>query len=125
MTKRPHVLIIEDDTQVLGLFMRTLMHENYIVTGTTSGDDAIDLALRAYPHVVILDLSMPDPDGFEILKRFHSKRPELKVIVVSGTIHGVILNAATLFGAAAALEKPVRPELLVKTVRQVLVPSRH
>src|ERR1041385_6728926 len=98
MSKRPHVLIIDDDTQVLGIFMRTLTAESYVVTGTTSGMDAMDLALRVWPDLVILDLGMPEPDGFETLKRLHTSRPDLKVIVVSGEIHGTILGAATLFG---------------------------
>ena len=120
MPKRSHVLIVDDDVHVLGLFMRTLIRENYVVTGTTSGVDALDLTRHFCPNVVVLDLSMPEPDGFETLKRLHSKSPELKVVVVSGAVRGTILNAATLFGAAAALEKPVTPDLLVRTLHQVL-----
>jgi two-component system, NtrC family, response regulator GlrR len=120
MSKRPHVLIIDDDTHVLGLFVRTLTREHYTVTSTASGKDAMDLALRIYPDLVILDLNMPDPDGFEILKILRARRPDLRVVVVSGSIQGVILNAATLFGAVATLEKPVPPELLLGTVERVL-----
>ena len=120
MSKRPHVLVVDDDVQILGLFMRTLTRANYVVTGTTSGADALDLAQRASPSLVILDLSMPDPDGFEMLKYLHTKKPDVKVLVMSGAIQGVILNAATLFGAVATLEKPVPPESLLQAVDRVL-----
>jgi len=104
--------------------MRTLTRENYMVTGTTSGVDAMDLALCASPSLVILDLNMPEPDGFETLKRLHAKMPNIKVIVVSGAIHGFILDAAILFGAVVALEKPIPPEMLLKTVERILAGGR-
>ena len=44
MSGSAHILIVDDDTQVLGLFMRTLTREWFTVTGTTSGSDAIAVA---------------------------------------------------------------------------------
>ena len=96
MSYRAHVLIVDDDAQVLAFFVRTLTRENYIVTGTTSGLDAIELALRSSPDIVMLDLSMPKPDGFETLKRLRVKRPDLRIVVVSGFMQGALLHAANL-----------------------------
>ncbi len=120
MPDQAHILIVDDDTQVLGLFMRTLTREGFIVTGTTSGEDAISFALATQPDVMVTDMSMPEPDGFEILKVLHAESPGLRVIAVSGSMQGVLLNSARLFGAATVLEKPVDPELLVRTIRGIL-----
>jgi DNA-binding NtrC family response regulator len=120
MSRHAHILIVDDDTQVLGLFMRTLTREGFIVTGTTFGLDALQMALQSEPDVTILDLSMPEPDGFEILKVLHAQAPHLQVIAASGSMQGVLLNSAKLFGAAATLAKPVDPDLLLQTIREVL-----
>jgi CheY-like chemotaxis protein len=59
-------------------------------------------------------------DGFEILKVLHTEAPHLRVIAVSGSLQGVLLNSAKPFGAASVLEKPVDPEVLVRTTRGFL-----
>jgi DNA-binding NtrC family response regulator len=71
-------------------------------------------------QLMILDLSMPDMDGFEVLKLVRTELPQLKIIVVSGFLEGAILKMAELFGAAATLEKPVAPDSLVSAVRDAL-----
>jgi len=54
---RKHILIVDDDTQVLGLFMRTLTREGFIVTGDL-GSGCLRFALHAQPDVVVLDMGM-------------------------------------------------------------------
>jgi len=73
MADHEHILIVDDDTQVPGLFMRTLTREGFIVTGTTSGADAIEFALATSPEVIVMDMAMPEVDGFEILKVLHTQ----------------------------------------------------
>ena len=63
---------------------------------------------------------MPEPNGFDILKAEHSKYPYLRILVISGYLHGALLEAAKIFGAIATLEKPVTAEALVGKVREVL-----
>jgi DNA-binding NarL/FixJ family response regulator len=69
---------------------------------------------------MVLDLNMPKPDGFEILKMARAHAPNLKVVVISGFMQGPLLQAALLVGGAATLAKPVVPEELIRTVRDVL-----
>jgi CheY-like chemotaxis protein len=64
-----------------------------------------------------LDMGVPEIDGFEILKVLHTEVPHLRVIAVPGSLQGVLLNSAKLFGAASVLEKPVDPEVVVRTIR--------
>jgi CheY-like chemotaxis protein len=70
--------------------------------------------------VMILDLNMPEMDGFEVLKFARSELPDLKVIVVSGFMQGTMLKAAKLFGAVATLDKPIEVGLLLTTIRSIL-----
>lgn len=123
MKAAPQVLIIDDDAQVLGLFTRILSRSGYTVTGTTSGAEGLALVETQAFDAMILDLSMPRPDGFEILKAARRHAPALKIIVVSGVMEGVLLKAARLFGASAALGKPVEPEVMLETLAAVLNPG--
>jgi len=53
---------------------------------------------------MILDLSMPDLDGFDVLRAVRSKQPELKIVAVSGFLHGKMLEPAKSLGADATLD---------------------
>lgn len=72
------------------------------------------------PDLVILDLSMPEPDGFEVLKELRQREPALPVLVVSGFLVGSMLRAAELFGAMATLQKSDVPQFLLQTIARML-----
>jgi two-component system response regulator YesN len=72
------------------------------------------------PDLLVLDLNMPEPDGFDVLKTERSRFPYLRILVISGYLQGALLEAAKILGAIATLEKPVTAEALVGKVREVL-----
>jgi CheY-like chemotaxis protein len=116
----PHILLVDDDPQVVQ-YLRIVLEENgYTVAATTSGDQALAIMREHIPDLLILDLNMPAPDGFDLLKVKTSQFPHLKILVISGYLHGSLLQAATLVGASAVLEKPVTAEELIAKVREVL-----
>jgi two-component system catabolic regulation response regulator CreB len=114
------ILVVDDDAPVLGLLLNVLTRRGYTVTGTTCGRAAIETALDASYDLAILDLSMPEVGGFEILQTLRARRPRMKFMVISGAMPGVMLESARIFGAAATLTKPVLPETLTTVVGQVL-----
>src|SRR5262245_14765867 len=124
MNEHAHILIVDDDEQVLGFMVRILTRDGFVVTSTHSGVEGIEFAARTSPDLMILDLSMPNLDGFEIMRKLQSAAPAVKVIAVSGSMQGVLLNSARIFGAAATLEKPVDPDLLIQTITRVLGDER-
>jgi len=75
---------------------------------------------EATPDLLIIDLNMPEPDGFDLLRIEHARFPYLRIIVISGYLEGALLEAAKIFGAVATLQKPVSPTDLVNEVREVL-----
>lgn len=115
------VLVIDDDPQVLSLFDEFLTAGGLSVNTAESGRKGISILGRQPVDLVILDLSMPDADGFEVLAILRSTYPDLKIIVTSGLgAHGVLLKAALLLGATAALAKPTAAARLLETVQHVL-----
>src|SRR3981189_2358152 len=113
----PSILIVDDDTQVLGMLMRVLIGRGYTVTGTTSGAEVIETAAHTSFDLAIVDLSMPGIDGFEVLKDLHRTAPHMKIIVISGAMPGLLLESAAMFGATKPLPKPISPESLIAAVQ--------
>jgi len=114
------ILLVDDDAQVVKFLKKALEENGYQVTATTSGQDAL-AQLRAHqPDLLILDLNMPEPDGFDLLKIERSEFPYLRILAISGYLKGALLDAAKIVGATATLEKPVSPEKLVAKVREIL-----
>jgi DNA-binding NarL/FixJ family response regulator len=76
-----------------------------------SSADPIDL--------MVLDLSMPEPDGFEILKAVRSNRPELRILVISGWMGGALLKDAEFLGAKSSLDKNGRTQAVAPDGQQL------
>ena len=121
MTKtNPHILLVDDDRQVVRYLKKGLEENGYNVTATTSGKHAHVVIQEHLPDLLILDLNMPEPDGFDLLKAEHSKFPHLKILAISGYLDGALLKAAKVLGASATLEKPVTAEALAEKIQEVL-----
>src|SRR5262245_40739427 len=98
------ILVVDDDPQVRSVFGGMLSSAGYEVICVDSGDAAFAVLRDGPVDLLILDLNMPDqPDGFEILKtaRSHS---EMRILVISGFMHGPLLKASELMGATASLD---------------------
>jgi CheY-like chemotaxis protein len=116
----PSILVADDDPQVRTFFAAVLTKAGYLVHEVSDGVEAKAAIQRITFDLMILDLSMPEMDGFEVLQYARAKMPNLKIIVISGFLQGTMLKVATLFGAVATLDKPVSPGLLLSTVRTVM-----
>ncbi len=116
----PRILVVDDDPQVLRLFAKILTNGGYVVRTESSGKTALE-SLEASPvDLVVLDLSMPAPDGFEILKALRKQRPGLRILVTSGFMGGALLEAAELLGATGTINKGDATRLLLQKVNLLL-----
>ena len=120
MDSVPKIVIVDDDEQVLRWLKTTLELSGYSVQSTNSATHALAMVEEDRPDLLILDLNMPQPDGFEVLKTERSRFPGLRILVVSGHMHESLLEAASILGATATLSKPLSPDALVRTVREVV-----
>jgi signal transduction histidine kinase/DNA-binding response OmpR family regulator len=113
----PIILIIDDDPNVREVLTRTLLKEGYAVRTASAGDEGLALARKIMPNVIILDVMMPQKDGWSLLREMKDD-PELKSIPV--VMHTIIDNRNLGFaiGAQDYLIKPVNPDLLVQTLKR-------
>jgi CheY-like chemotaxis protein len=116
----PHILLVDDDPQILLMMKRTLDKEGYSTVALASGKAALDTIQEHRPDLVILDLSMPELDGFDILRIVRTQMPQLNIVVMSGYLSGALLEVARLLGAVGTIQKPFSPEVLVQIVREML-----
>src|SRR5437867_11459529 len=106
-----HILIVDDEPGILDTLSGILQDESYEVSVAKGGQEALKLIKAdSPPHLVLLDIWMPDLDGIETLQRAMEAHPRLLVIMMSG--HGSTESAVTAskLGANDYLEKPLPRE---------------
>ena len=119
--RESHVLVADDEPQVLTLFERLLNRAGYAVTAVPSGAAALEAMANQRVDLLILDLNMPSPDGFDLLRTLRKSKPGLRVLVVSGDVDAApVLPATKFLGATAWLNKSDAARLLVPTVNTLL-----
>jgi two-component system KDP operon response regulator KdpE len=116
----PHILVADDEPRILKLFTRLLSDDGYSVTAVDSGEAAVRVLKEQPVDLLILDLSMPEPDGFDVLRSLRAQKPGLRILVISGFMEGALLRASEILGATATLNKTEAPQRLVHTVRTLL-----
>ena len=113
---RRHVLVVDDDRDIRETLQELLQQEGYDVEVARNGLEALGLARRERPAVILLDLFMPIMDGiaFRHAQLEDPQLLEIPVIVISAAA-GMEAQISAL-GVAGFLEKPLRIEQLFETV---------
>jgi len=116
------IYVVDDEPDMVELLATVLKGEGYDVETYTDGRTALARVLEEPPELLLLDLMMPDLDGFELLKllRLDSRGKDVVVLVVSArTGHRAQIETLQL-GANAYIYKPFSPRELASQVRQLL-----
>ncbi len=118
---RPVILIVEDNPDNM-MTAKALLREHYTPIGAADGQSGIDLTRREKPDLVLLDISLPGIDGFEVC-RILKQDPELRHIpVIALTARAMRGDRADILsrGFDGYISKPVDAELLEQTIRRTL-----
>ena len=114
---KEHVLLIDDDLLIQKALRTALAREQINTTATTSGNEAL-LLLKKYSYdTIIIDLVMPDIDGFELIRQIRNNNIFTPIIILSGKEeeHNKILGLG--LGADDYLTKPFSINLLVSKIK--------
>jgi len=111
------ILCIDDDPDVIEILRKYLVPEGYSVTGALSGEEGVELAVKAKPALITLDIMMPKKDGWQVLRELKQK-PETRDIPV--IIHSIVENRplAMSLGAVDVITKPTEPKRLLSLIKQ-------
>ena len=114
----PLVLIVDDDTSTQDLIRRMLKTQNFRMAGALKGNSGLELAKSLKPDVILLDIYLPDQDGWKVLEQLKSD-PELAetpVFIISVT---EAEKEADLSGVQKFLHKPIDREIFLDAIREV------
>jgi two-component system cell cycle sensor histidine kinase/response regulator CckA len=116
------VLLAEDEDGVRELIRKILTEYGHTVLEARHGRDALMLAERYERPIQLLvtDVVMPEMGGGELARRLTGRRPDLRVLYVSGYTNDEVLRRGIPNGEAVFVQKPFTPEELMRRVREVL-----
>jgi len=111
------ILLVDDNPDILDLLRRYADGTRYTVTAAATMDDIATCARASSPHVILLDVMMPDVDGWELLGRLrmHPLTHHIPVIVLTVLAQE---DLALSLGASAFLQKPITRETLLRALDQ-------
>ena len=118
VSSRPHILIIDDVIENVGLLGDTL-DDLAEVQFATSGKEGLDLARAAPPHLILLDVMMPDMDGFQVLDQLKrdKRTAQVPVLFVTARADVETESRALIRGAVDFIQKPIRAEAVRSRVQ--------
>jgi CheY-like chemotaxis protein len=109
------ILVVDDDEDLREALLLTLADEGYSVMGVGSARAALaHLRDGKLPSLILLDMVMPDMDGWELRLELKKQRATAEIPIVLLSAHGNVRDAALALGAADYLRKPVRIENLLE-----------
>ncbi len=119
LVRQRTILIVDDNVGLLRLFERYLEGRPYVVYGSSSAANALDVLSKVQPDVVILDIMMPERDGWEVLQALRQSEAGRRVrVLVCSIIDDPDL--ARSLGADGFLHKPVDRASLIHALEEVL-----
>jgi pilus assembly protein CpaE len=115
------VLIVDDIAETRENIRRLLQFERdmEVVGGARTGKEAISLARETQPHVILMDINMPDMDGITATETILKEVPNIQIIILSVQSEPDYMRRAMLAGARDFLTKPPSADELVATIRKV------
>ena len=120
------ILVVEDDRTSADLFRRVLTMEGYRVLLAGSGDAALETARTEHPDLVVLDIIIPSPNGFDVCARLKQDPAtrQVPIVLISGLPEQANWLHGRELGAVDFLAKPFELDQLTERVRKHLGTGR-
>ncbi|MCB1556671.1 MAG: response regulator, partial [Alphaproteobacteria bacterium] len=100
------VLLVEDDTSTAKSIEMMLKSEGYVIDSTDMGEDGVEIGKLYDYDIIILDLMLPDMDGYDVLKQLRDSKVETPILILSGLSEMDNKIKGLGFGADDYLTKP-------------------
>jgi diguanylate cyclase (GGDEF)-like protein len=126
LSNKARILIVDDDKISLKLLVG-LLKKDYILEQAESGKQALEIIEKNLPDLILLDVMMPDMDGFQVIHKLKSKERTQNIPVIFITaLHSFRSEEAGLsLGAVDYIKKPFIPSIVQARVRNILTMVRH
>jgi two-component system, cell cycle response regulator CtrA len=118
------VLLVEDDSNTAQSIELMLKSENFIVDSTDLGEDGLEIGKLYDYDIILLDLMLPDIDGYEVLRRLRSARVNTPILILSGLSELDNKIKGLGFGADDYLTKPFDKRELIARIQAIVRRSK-
>lgn len=118
------ILVVDDDPDIARFVEVNLRSAGYEVSVASDGEEALEKAAGLRPDLVLLDVMMPQVDGWEMLQLLHERHgaDAVPVVMFSGKVDEAAADEAAERGAQGFIGKPFDPSQLIEKTRQLLSP---
>lgn len=118
----PKVLIIEDNEQNLYLSTFLLEKHGYEVFQARDGREGIELAGQVIPSIILLDIQLPEMDGYAVAKELRNNQKLADVPIVAVTSYAMIGDRERIIAAGCTgyIEKPINPDTFISQIEEYL-----
>ena len=123
MQKNPYrILLVDDERDILEFLGYNLQRAGYEIYKAQNGRDAIDMANEVKPHLILLDVMMPEMDGIETCEELRKNKSLDQTLIVFLTARGEDYSQIAGFDAGADdyLTKPIKPKVLISRIYAML-----
>jgi two-component system, OmpR family, response regulator VicR len=117
------IVYIEDDSEMIDLVSLILNRQGYQVSGSNGGREGLDLVKRNSPDLILLDLMMPDIDGWDVYQQLRSNEETRNIPVIVITAKAQMIDRVLGLHIAKVddyISKPFRPVELIESVNRIL-----
>jgi CheY-like chemotaxis protein len=121
-SSRPVILVVDDDLHMRDLFELLLTGEGYGVLTASDGVEALRLAERRKPALILADVVMPRLDGVGFAQSYHERGGTAPIVLVTAVTGTAAEAAVAASGAAAYLRKPFDVDRLLEIIARLAMP---
>jgi len=120
MKQRPKILLVDDDVDLVKVMSGALESKAYEVIVAYNGQEGLEKARKEKPDLVVLDILMPEADGFTFADQFRKDPALAKIPVLALTSFSESLGQPFPFEVSEYIVKPIKPKDLVAKVEESL-----
>ena len=122
LDRRQSILVIDDDAALADVLSRRLKQQGFYTKTADSGTEGLSMARSEHPDLILLDLRLPDKDGFSICEELADSPGtcNIPVIILTGMEQPDIIRRSRLAGCYYFVRKPYDPNALLVLIRQAI-----
>ena len=128
MSELKTVVCVDDEAEMIDLVKFILIREQFVVTGASDGKMGLKIIKEMQPDLVILDLMMPEMDGWEVYQHMQAEKSMIDIPVIILTAKAQSIDRVLGLHIArvdAYLTKPFKPQELLEVIDRVLTKSKR
>lgn len=114
------ILLIDDDAVAHKLVQYSLLSENYSLSSAYGGREGIEMLQESKYDLCLLDMEMPDVNGFEVLKWIRKNNQKIKVIFITAERDIEVIRRSEELGADDYITKPINPKILKESIKSLI-----